>query len=113
MYKEKEFEYSLDMNEIRNRLLNLRLDNKLTVKDLCDVLSLYLEDGISDDCLRRYENGNRRFPLSVMAAYSKHFRCSMDYIFFGKETNYSNDKLKQTLEDLNKIIQKTLDNLSE
>lgn len=64
MYKEKEFEYSLDMNEIRNRLLNLRLDNKLTVKDLCDVLSLYLEDGISDDCLRRYENGNRRFLIT-------------------------------------------------
>lgn len=115
MNKNTKFETSIDMEAIRTRLTRMRTDRKITPKVMCDMLSEHMDNPISENSLRKYENGceNRNFPFRVMVAYSKCFGCSMDFIVFGEVSRYSNSKLKHELENLEKNIKNAIDILTE
>lgn len=115
MNKKTKFETSIDMEAIRTRLTRMRTDRKITPKVMCNMLSEHMDNPISENSLRKYENGceNRNFPFRVMVAYSKCFGCSMDSIVFGEVSRYSNSKLKHELENLEKNIKKVIDVLTE
>lgn len=113
MYKKKHNNRNEVDSDIRTRLVSLRDDADISRRKLCDGLSQFLEDPISENLLGKYENGGLKFPLKVIIAYTKYFGCTLDYIIWGNEKKYTNAKLKTELENLEKSIKKCIDNLSE
>lgn len=57
MNKNTKFETSIDMEAIRTRLTRMRTDRKITPKVMCDMLSEHMDNPISENSLRKYENG--------------------------------------------------------
>ncbi|MBR3660984.1 MAG: helix-turn-helix transcriptional regulator [Bacilli bacterium] len=66
--------YKLKSNEIGRRLKMLRLKNKLTQKELANILNT-TQSNISS-----YENGNTLILTAFLYNYAKYFNVSLDYL---------------------------------
>lgn len=96
------------MNNIGERLKNLRKKNKFTQKELGDKL------GVHSNTISMYEKGNRNIPSAMLKEISEIFNVSIDYLLKGKEEQVkekSFSSLDETLLNDENYLNLTLKNL--
>lgn len=96
------------MNNIGERLKNLRKKNKFTQKELGDKL------GVHSNTISMYEKGNRNIPSAMLKEISEIFNVSIDYLLKGEEEQVkekSFSSLDETLLNDENYLNLTLKNL--
>lgn len=84
---------------MRTRLVALRGDRSRD--EMCDDLNEFLDNRVMTALnLSRYENGDRKIPSDVLAAYSECCHCPMDFIYFGFPEGNSERELRKELHEL-------------
>ena len=82
------------LNTIGERIAYLRTNNKLTQKEVMEILNF--------DNLSRYENNERKPSLNIIIALAEYFNVSTDWILTGKCSMPKNDSKNN--EDLDKFV---------
>lgn len=85
------------MVEIANRLKQIRLENKLTQKQLAERL------GIQKSVVSYYENGERYPSYDVLVRFARIFHTSTDYLL-GLEHTRTLDVSDLSEDDINVLI---------
>lgn len=85
------------MVEIANRLKQIRLENKLTQKQLAERL------GIQKSVVSYYENGDRCPSYDVLVRFARIFHTSTDYLL-GLEHTRTLDVSDLSEDDINVLI---------
>ena len=94
-----------DYKDIANRLREIRLDARLTQKDMADVV------GLTPGSVGAMENGLYTPNYDVLRALKKKLNISYDYLIDGDKTSASRQEIEQLRQEvirLTKIIDKLI-----
>ena len=97
-----------DFSGAGKRMQKIRKSNNMTQVELAELLN------VSSNHISHIENYGAKFSLDLLAKFCKVFKCSMDYISFGKKQNEAlsilPDEIINILFSKNKTAQKHLVN---